>query len=38
MRQRQGFSLIEVMIALVIMGLVTGAIYNLLNTDRKSVV
>ena len=35
MRQRHGFSLIEVMVALVIMGIVTGAIYNLLNTSQR---
>jgi prepilin-type N-terminal cleavage/methylation domain-containing protein len=35
MRQRHGFTLVEVMIALVIMGLVTGAIYNLLNTNQR---
>ncbi len=35
MPQRRGFTLIEVLIALVIMGVVTGAIYQLLNTNQR---
>jgi prepilin-type N-terminal cleavage/methylation domain-containing protein len=35
MRPRRGFTLIEVLIALVVMGLVTGAIYTLLNTNQR---
>jgi prepilin-type N-terminal cleavage/methylation domain-containing protein len=35
MSQRRGFTLIEVLIALVIMGVVTGAIYRLLNTSQR---
>ncbi len=35
MRQRHGFTLIEVMVALVIMAIVTGAIYSLLNTSQR---
>jgi prepilin-type N-terminal cleavage/methylation domain-containing protein len=35
MPQRRGFTLVEVMIALVIMGIVTGAIYRLLNTNQR---
>jgi prepilin-type N-terminal cleavage/methylation domain-containing protein len=35
MRPRRGFTLIEVLIALVIMGLVTGAIYGLLSTNQR---
>src|SRR5215207_2808084 len=35
MSQRRGFTLVEVMIALVIMGMVTGAIYKLLNTNQR---
>jgi prepilin-type N-terminal cleavage/methylation domain-containing protein len=35
MTQRRGFTLIEVVIALVIMGIVTGAIYRLLNTSQR---
>ena len=35
MSQRRGFTLVELMIALVIMGLVTGAIYKLLNTNQR---
>ena len=35
MPQRRGFTLIEVLIALVIMGVVTGAIYRLLNTNQR---
>ena len=35
MTQRRGFTLIEVLIALVIMGVVTGALYQLLNTSQR---
>jgi prepilin-type N-terminal cleavage/methylation domain-containing protein len=35
MTQRRGFTLIEVLVALVIMGIVTGAIYQLLNTNQR---
>jgi prepilin-type N-terminal cleavage/methylation domain-containing protein len=35
MTQRRGFTLIEVLLALVIMGMVTGAIYQLLNTNQR---
>jgi prepilin-type N-terminal cleavage/methylation domain-containing protein len=35
MTQRRGFTLVEVVIALVIMGIVTGAIYRLLNTNQR---
>lgn len=35
MRTRHGFTLIEVLIALVIMGIVTGAVYQLLNTSQR---
>ena len=35
MTQRRGFTLIEVLLALVIMGVVTGAIYRLLNTNQR---
>jgi prepilin-type N-terminal cleavage/methylation domain-containing protein len=35
MPQRRGFTLIEVLVALVIMGIVTGAIYRLLNTSQR---
>jgi prepilin-type N-terminal cleavage/methylation domain-containing protein len=35
MTQRRGFTLVEVLIALVIMGTVTGAIYKLLNTNQR---
>jgi prepilin-type N-terminal cleavage/methylation domain-containing protein len=35
MPQRRGFTLVEVMIALVIMGIVTGAIYRLLDTNQR---
>jgi prepilin-type N-terminal cleavage/methylation domain-containing protein len=35
MPSRRGFTLIEVLIALVIMGIVTGAIYQLLNTNQR---
>jgi prepilin-type N-terminal cleavage/methylation domain-containing protein len=35
MPQRRGFTLIEVLIALVIMGIVTGAVYRLLNTNQR---
>ena len=35
MRPRHGFTLIEVVIALVIMGVVTGAVYQLLNTTQR---
>jgi prepilin-type N-terminal cleavage/methylation domain-containing protein len=35
MSQRRGFTLIEVLIALIIMGVVTGAIYRLLNTSQR---
>jgi prepilin-type N-terminal cleavage/methylation domain-containing protein len=35
MSQRRGFTLIEVLIALLIMGVVTGAIYRLLNTSQR---
>ena len=35
MTQRRGFTLVEVLIALVIMGLVTGALYRLLNTNQR---
>lgn len=35
MPQRRGFTLVEVLIALVIMGIVTGAIYRLLDTNQR---
>ena len=35
MSQRRGFTLVEVLLALVIMGVVTGAIYRLLNTNQR---
>ena len=35
MRNRRGFTLIEVLVALVIMLIVTGAIYKLLNTSQR---
>jgi prepilin-type N-terminal cleavage/methylation domain-containing protein len=35
MPQRRGFTLIEVLIALIIMGVVTGAIYRLLNSSQR---
>jgi prepilin-type N-terminal cleavage/methylation domain-containing protein len=35
MTQRRGFTLIEVLVSLVIMGIVTGAIYQLLNTSQR---
>lgn len=35
MTQRRGFTLVEVLIALVIMGLVTGAVYQLLTTNQR---
>lgn len=35
MTQRRGFTLVEVLLALVIMGVVTGAIYQLLNTNQR---
>jgi prepilin-type N-terminal cleavage/methylation domain-containing protein len=35
MTQRRGFTLVEVLIALVIMGIVTGAIYRMLNTNQR---
>jgi prepilin-type N-terminal cleavage/methylation domain-containing protein len=35
MAQRRGFTLIEVLIALLIMGVVTGAIYRLLDTSQR---
>jgi prepilin-type N-terminal cleavage/methylation domain-containing protein len=35
MTQRRGFTLVEVLIALVIMGVVTGAIYKLLTTNQR---
>jgi prepilin-type N-terminal cleavage/methylation domain-containing protein len=35
MPQRRGFTLVEVLIALVIMGVVTGAVYRLLNTNQR---
>jgi prepilin-type N-terminal cleavage/methylation domain-containing protein len=35
MPERRGFTLVEVLIALVIMGVVTGAIYRLLNTNQR---
>jgi prepilin-type N-terminal cleavage/methylation domain-containing protein len=35
MSQRRGFTLIEVLIALIIMGVVTGAIYRLLNSSQR---
>ncbi len=35
MRHRRGFTLIEVLVALTIMGIVTGAIYKLLNTSQR---
>jgi prepilin-type N-terminal cleavage/methylation domain-containing protein len=35
MPQRRGFTLVEVLVALVIMGIVTGAIYQLLNTSQR---
>ena len=33
--KRRGFTLVEVMLALIIMGVVTGAIYKLLNTNQR---
>jgi prepilin-type N-terminal cleavage/methylation domain-containing protein len=35
MTQRRGFTIVEVLVALVIMGIVTGAIYRLLNTSQR---
>ena len=35
MTQRRGFTLVEVLVALLIMGVVTGAIYKLLNTNQR---
>jgi prepilin-type N-terminal cleavage/methylation domain-containing protein len=35
MTQRRGFTLVEVLIALLIMGMVTGAIYKLLNANQR---
>jgi prepilin-type N-terminal cleavage/methylation domain-containing protein len=35
MPTRRGFTLVEVLVALVIMGIVTGAIYRLLNTSQR---
>jgi prepilin-type N-terminal cleavage/methylation domain-containing protein len=35
MTQRRGFTLVEVLLALLIMGTVTGAIYKLLNTNQR---
>jgi prepilin-type N-terminal cleavage/methylation domain-containing protein len=35
MSHRRGFTLIEVLLALVIMGVVTGALYRLLNTSQR---
>lgn len=35
MTDRRGFTLVEVLLALVIMGIVTGAIYQLLNTNQR---
>jgi prepilin-type N-terminal cleavage/methylation domain-containing protein len=35
MSQRRGFTLVEVLLALVIMGVVAGAIYRLLNTNQR---
>jgi prepilin-type N-terminal cleavage/methylation domain-containing protein len=35
MAHRRGFTLVELMIALIIMGVVTGAIYRLLNTNQR---
>jgi prepilin-type N-terminal cleavage/methylation domain-containing protein len=35
MTQRRGFTLIEVLLALVILGVVTGALYRLLNTSQR---
>jgi prepilin-type N-terminal cleavage/methylation domain-containing protein len=35
MSPRRGFTLVEVLIALVVMGLVTGAIFRLLNTNQR---
>lgn len=35
MRQRRGFTLIEVLIAMTIMGIVTGAVYKLLTTSQR---
>ena len=35
MRHCRGFTLIEVLVALTIMGIVTGAIYKLLNTSQR---
>lgn len=35
MSRRRGFTLVEVLLALVIMGVVTGAIYRLLNTNQR---
>jgi prepilin-type N-terminal cleavage/methylation domain-containing protein len=35
MSPRRGFTLVEVLVALVIMGVVTGAIYRLLNTNQR---
>jgi prepilin-type N-terminal cleavage/methylation domain-containing protein len=35
MTQRRGFTLVEILLALVIMGVVTGALYRLLNTSQR---
>lgn len=35
MRPRHGFSLVEILVALVIMGVVSGAIFQLLNTSQR---
>ena len=35
MTQRRGFTLVEVLLALLIMGVVTGAIYRLLDTNQR---
>ena len=35
MSQRRGFTLVEVLLALIIMGVVTGALYRLLNTNQR---
>ncbi len=35
MTQRRGFTLVEVLLALIIMGVVTGALYRLLNTSQR---